>query len=300
MIAYNYKKKRIRTMQTKNQYEKKADERFKIEITPFDYDNPEHFHRAIEIAYILKNNYEVSVQNHAYTIKTNEIIIISSRMAHSAKEQDATAGFSLVIPYEYFSYFPKIQHTMTPCFLLRDVKYNREVLLPILKLFLEQEKNRSNRDMKIIYDAVLLGWTNLLFGKILNHYSLNFLTEEKKESGFTEQILFFIDNNYMKPDLSLQTIAEAFGYNPSYLSRIFKKYFFVPLNKYIRSVRIQKFINLHFMEAHVNILKLAMECGFSTASAFYRAFREETSTTPTTLSKSNEIMKKAENRIDLL
>ena len=287
-------------MQPKNQYEKKADERFKIEVTPFDYDNPEHFHRAIEIAYILKNNYEVNVQNQTYTLKTNEIIIISSRMAHTAKEQDATAGFSIVIPYEYFSYFPKIQHTMMPCFLLRDVKYNKEVLLPVLKLFLEQEKNRSNCEIKIIYDVVLLGWTNLLLGKILNHYNLNFLAEENKESGFTEQILFFIDNNYMKPDLSLQMVAEAFGYNPSYLSRTFKKYFFVPLNKYIRSVRIQKFVSLYFMTPHVNILKLAMECGFSTASAFYRAFREETSTTPTTLSKSNEITKKAGNRIDLL
>lgn len=275
-------------MQTKNQYEKKADECFKIEKVAFDYDNFEHFHRALELAYVLKNNYEVNVQNQTYTVKANEILIISSRMTHSAKVQNLTCAFSLIIPYEYFSYFPKIQHTTTPCFLLRNRKYNRELVLPILKLFLEQEGSRSNCDIKTDCDAILLGWTNLLFGKIFNYYSLDFFAEENRESGFTEQILFFIDNNYMKPDLSLQTIASAFGYNPSYLSRTFKKYFFVSLHEHIRSVRIKKFISLYFMAPNANVLKLAMQCGFSTASAFYRAFREETNTTPTLFKSSRD------------
>ncbi|MGN1052083.1 MAG: helix-turn-helix transcriptional regulator [Candidatus Scatosoma sp.] len=173
--------------------------------------------------------------------------------------------------------------------------------MPVLKLFLEQEKSRSNCDIKTVYDPVLLGWTNLLFGKIFNYYRVDFLAEENKESGFTEQVLFFIDNNYMKPDLSLQMVANTFGYNPSYLSRTFKKYFFVPLNKYIRSVRIQKFVSMYFMAPNANILKLAMDCGFSTASAFYRAFREETNTTPM-LFKSNNITKHTESasRSDML
>ena len=102
-------------MQTKNQYEKKADERFKIEKIAFDDDNFKHFYIAFELTYVLKYNYEVNVQNQTYTVKANEILIISSRMTHSAKVQNLTYAFSLVIPYEYFSYFTKIQHKTTTC-----------------------------------------------------------------------------------------------------------------------------------------------------------------------------------------
>lgn len=267
-------------MQQVSRYEKKVDENFKFEENFLDYDLPPHFHRALEVAYVLKNNYEVCVQNETYNVKANEILIISSRMTHSAKPQDSTKIISLILPYEYFSYFPKLQYTTIPCFILRNKKYNKEVLLPLLKLFFNQEGQYSNQDIKSAYDTVLLGWTNLLFGKSFNFYNLDFPIGESKELSFSEQILFFIDNNYMRHDLSLQTIAAAFGYNPSYLSRTFKKHFFVPLNKYIRSVRIRKFISLYFMAPDANILKLAMECGFSTSSAFYRAFHEETNSAP--------------------
>lgn len=263
-----------------SQYEKKVDENFKLEENFLDYDNPPHFHRAIEVSYVLKKNYEVCVQNKTYNVKANEILIISSRMTHSAKPQDSTKIISLILPYEYFSYFPKLQHTTIPCYILQDKNYNKQVLLPLLKLFLTQEGPYSNQDIKSAYDTVLLGWTNLLFGKSFNFYTLDFPIGESNELSFSEQILFFIDNNYMRHDLSLQTIADVFGYNPSYLSRTFKKYFFVPLNKYIRSVRIRKFISLYFMAPDANILKLAMQCGFSTSSAFYRAFHEETNCSP--------------------
>ena len=56
MVVYNYEKKGDSAMQTKRQYEKKADERFKIEKIAFDDNNFEHFHRALELAYVLKNN----------------------------------------------------------------------------------------------------------------------------------------------------------------------------------------------------------------------------------------------------
>lgn len=283
-------------MQRVSQYEKKVDENFKFEENFLDYNTPPHFHRAIEVSYVLKKNYEVCIQNETYNVKANEILIISSRMTHSAKPQNSTKIISLILPYEYFSYFPKLQHTTIPCFILRDKNYNKEVLLPLLKLFLKQEAS-SNKNMKSTYDTVLLGWTNLLFGKSFSFYRLDFPIGESKELSFSEQILFFIDNNYMKHDLSLQTIADVFGYNPSYLSRTFKKYFFVSLNKYIRSVRIQKFISLYFMAPDTNILKLAMQCGFSTSSAFYRAFHEETNSSPI---QFHELNKNHVNEVSIL
>ena len=93
-------------MQQVSRYEKKVDENFKFEENFLDYDLPPHFHRALEVAYVLKNNYEVCVQNETYNVKANEILIISSRMTHSAKPQDSTKIISLILPYEYFSYFP--------------------------------------------------------------------------------------------------------------------------------------------------------------------------------------------------
>lgn len=271
-------------MKQNRYYEKKADERFKVWEGPMNYDMPLHFHRNVEMQYSLNQTYDVTVQGERLSLKKDDILIVPSRKTHGAPMQEKVREISLLVPYDFFSYFPAFQHSSQSFFVLTDKTFNRKMILPILRTMLRTEgikaEESGDKENYEPSDTVALGWTNLLFGTLFSFYRLEFTGMSQSDSGFSEQILYFIDNNYMKPDLSLQTIAQTFGYNPSYLSRTFKKIFGVTLSGYIRSVRIQKFINIYPMQDNPNILSLALQCGFSAASAFYRAFFEETHTSP--------------------
>lgn len=269
-------------MQDNHYYEQKADSnRFAAGEYYIDYDSPYHFHRNIEMMYVRKKSYTVTVSEQTVHVKKDEIIVIPSYTSHGAETQAEVKCVLLLFPYNYLSLFPAFQTSSENPFILSDKKFNRTKILPILQLLLSSIETDGSRHPAL--DILMQSWTNLIFGTIFSFYNhkiqrQNLLKKDVQNADFSEQILSYIDKNYMQPDLTLETIAQTFRYNPSYLSRSFKQLFSVSISQYIRSVRIQKFIALYPMQKQTNILNLAMQCGFSSASAFYRAFTEQTNT----------------------
>lgn len=259
-------------------YEKATDELFRVEQNFLRYNIPAHFHKAIEFQYILKKNYKINIQGTPVTVKKNEILIIPSRIIHSAAIQEEVQTIMVLIPYDFFAYFPTFQRTTAPFFILNDINFNKRVL-PILRLLVRKFDDLEQANTSI-RDSLSIGWTNLIYAELFSHYRLSFMEKGKNAPDFFDQVLGFIDQHYMDPDLSLQSIAKYFKYNPSYISRSFKNGFSVPLNQHIRSVRIQKFISLYPLQENPNILNLALQCGFSSLAAFYRAFHAETNLAP--------------------
>lgn len=261
-------------------YEKKSDNLLKIENGYLDYELPSHFHKAVEMQLILENNYEISILNKLYIVEQGSLLIIPPYGEHKAKEQSNVKTILFIVPYDYFNYFPSFLRTSEPCLILSDANFNKSIIEPLLFELLRQYTLILNQSPKMQM-IISLGWTNLIFGQIFSFYRLTFSCKSKKpRENLSDQILDYIDANYSDPNLSVNTIASLFGYNPSYLSRLFSKTYSVPISKFINSTRIQKFINIYYNDPRPNILRLSMQCGFSSESTFYRAFFEFTNTTP--------------------
>lgn len=267
-------------MKNKPYYEKKAENNVKVEEGFLVYEIPPHFHRTVELQYILKENYCVTVRDETIQVKKDEILLISSQTVHSAVRQENVKTIMLLIPYDYFSYFPAFQNEANSFFIFNDKAFNRKVMLPILRLLVQNFDYRGQRGPLLHDRQICTGWVNMVFGNLLSFYPLFFDEKKPSQSTFYESILNYIDKNYGDSALSLQSIAKNFGYNSSYLSRAFKKGFSVSLSQHIRSVRVQKFLSLYPTQRDVNILNLAMSCGFSSLSAFYRAFHDTMNCAP--------------------
>lgn len=281
MLKYQYPHLRSASMEIKY-YEKMSDNNnIKINESSLNYHMPAHFHKAVELHYILENPYEIVIQDKTYVIEQNSILIIPPYMTHGAKMQKQARNLVAIIPYDYFTYFPFFLRTNTPFFCLSDKSFNRETILPILKLFLSQSlRNDINPNNKeILNTAVNFGWTNLIFGRLFSYYQLNFSFKETFDDSF-EKILDYIDSHYGETNLTLATLAPRFGYNPSYFSRLFKNTFSVSLKRYINQTRVRKFIDLFSTDTTQNILTLALNCGFNSQATFHRVFFEYTKTNP--------------------
>jgi AraC family transcriptional regulator len=99
-------------------------------------------------------------------------------------------------------------------------------------------------------------------------------------------ILTYIDNN-LSADLSLETIAKLAFYSPFHLHRLFKSITNETLNNYVTRKRIEKAASLLMHKKEVSVSELVLQFGFSSHSAFTRAFKKYYGQSPSDFRKSN-------------
>ena len=139
----------------------------------------------------------------------------------------------------------------------------REIITYNSKLYYEED----------MPPLVKKGYVNVIIGMLFARYpTLAIKTPANIE--IMVDILQYINSHY-KEQLTLQSVAEEFGYNKYYFSRIFNRYIGESLSNYINVVRVQNFMRLAREEENPQISRIAEECGFESMPTFYRAFEKQ-------------------------
>lgn len=89
----------------------------------------------------------------------------------------------------------------------------------------------------------------------------------------------FIRLNFDRP-ISACIIAEALGYNPDYLGRVYHKVFNCTITEAIHRRRIKTACK-HLLEGEMTVEQIATTCGFSNPDYFRRIFRRQMDMSPT-------------------
>jgi len=99
-----------------------------------------------------------------------------------------------------------------------------------------------------------------------------------------EQVLALMETEklYSQPDLTLQALAERLGISPHNLSEVLNTVFGQSFYDFVNGYRVREVQALLAdpNRAHLTILALAMEAGFSSKSTFNAAFKKHTGLTP--------------------
>ncbi len=96
--------------------------------------------------------------------------------------------------------------------------------------------------------------------------------------------LEYIDG-HLDEALRLEEIAYVFHFSPYYFHRMFTAVVGRPITAYMRERRLQKACTL-LAQTSDSILSIGMECGFDTAQAFCRAFKNQLGVPPTQYRKA--------------
>lgn len=99
----------------------------------------------------------------------------------------------------------------------------------------------------------------------------DYLPDKDPTNLYLDSIVKYIDNN-LQENLKIETIAEQFGYERSYLYRLFKKKFNVSIKKYINEKRILKARTL-VIETDKTFKEIAEEVGYKDYSTFLKQFK---------------------------
>ena len=124
---------------------------------------------------------------------------------------------------------------------------------------------------------------------------LNRQERDNQKGKLYQEIRAFVEENYWDGELSVNSMADHFGVQPTYLSRVFKELSGDKLSQYIHMVRL-----VHVKEMllkDVRLEDIAVECGFGSQRTFLRIFKQYEGVTPTQYKELEEKRRKEEQRL---
>lgn len=127
-----------------------------------------------------------------------------------------------------------------------------------------------------------IGSRNYLY-EIISYFSSQFeavmgsLGNSSRDSVM-DDILYYIDHNYQM-NLKLETIASLFGYNSSYLGKVFNRTVGESFNSYVDRIRINRAIEL-LREGSLKVYEIAERIGYSNVDYFHKKFKKYVGESP--------------------
>lgn len=93
-----------------------------------------------------------------------------------------------------------------------------------------------------------------------------------------DEIIYYMEHNYHK-DLKLKNIAEAFGYNSSYLGKAFTKKTKISFNDYLHEIRVEQAKRL-LEKGQLKVYEVSESVGYRNLDYFYTKFRKYVGMSP--------------------
>lgn len=222
---------------------------------------PYHFHRKVEIMYVLEGKKEIIAGGKEIELESDNIFIANSYCLHSYKKSSNSKQIIIVFPNRMLAHFYK-------CFsgdvLKSNVIEDKEVCRALKPLVL----SLANRDVNpLLYQAQI----DLLLGAIVETVGVEEGNATDRQS-FVERVLDYIDSHYAE-NISLDDMAEDFGYSKYYFSHIFNSVLGTSITDYISTIRLNKALEMLRREK-CTVAQAAYESGFSSIPTFYRALKK--------------------------
>lgn len=133
--------------------------------------------------------------------------------------------------------------------------------------------------------ACLRKMVECLITKILDSFSITGKGVVKEMPESLKKAVLYIHTYFQKP-ITLEDVAESAKYNSSYFSTVFHAEFGMTFSEYLSTLRIN-YAKQILISTDEGVEQIGKRCGFSSSSAFLRAFKRQEKMTPTDFRKIN-------------
>ena len=256
---------------------------FQFEGKDGNYVRGKHWHRSIEIFAVFEGRLTFYVNEEKRFLKKGEFILLNSNEVHSILSPEPNKTIVLQIPLKLFENY----YIEGSQFLL-FTHQKREQDGEIMRLLREMYEGVCQKEIGYEWN-VQSGFFKVLY-LLINFYRRQEIPKElvrnHKKMDKLSMITSYIRDNYKK-ELSLEMIAEVFGYSPSYLSRMFQKYAKTNYKAYLQSVRLE-YAFQEFVNTDHTVAEIAMNHGFPNSKAFSKEFKRKYGVLPSEYKKGQK------------
>lgn len=243
-----------------------------------------HWHSAIELLYIIENDFTVFVNSEKIHLNQGDILFIPGGDIHEFNDEPNTGtrifinfDISSLDSYRFMDSVKRVcdsVHVITAdeCEIYDAIKDQ------IDKIILERETD--NEISRLYYIARMIDILVLLCRTMPSSINAANLSEKKNIAGLEKinKSFEYIEKNYME-DIHLSDIAKSVGFSEYYFSRLFKEIIGKNFHQYLNEYRIKKVERLLDSKDY-SISEAAYAVGFSSISTFGRLFKQIKGCTP--------------------
>lgn len=226
-----------------------------------DHSYPSHYHANLEVLLVKSGEYSVTVNGVTQTVNESTFSITDSYDIHSYELLSEGEGIVVIIPYKYLLGFNAIKGEK------------------VLKSNFITDKTLANRLYNFAYEYLapgeelyVQGVINAFIGMLIP--SLSWQVGGKGKSVFAiKTILSYVYANY-QTDLTREKIANALGYNETYLSKVFKSFTGEKISSYINGLRYNYVVSKLKEGSQKTLTELIYEAGFQSRQTYFRAKKQ--------------------------
>lgn len=244
-----------------------------------NFNYPPHWHNAIELVYVIKNDFIVLVNSKRYKLKERDILYIPGGDIHEFCSEVPT-GIRIFINFELSSLnsYADMNRIYTQLRTVRLITTKEE----ILHSQLEEELQKMLKDQENcgfadeLYDtARVIDILVLLCRSAPSQVNMENLKNNSAKYIGLEKIsksIEFIEKNYTE-DIHLKDTSRAAGFSEYYFSRLFKEITEKSFHQYLNEFRVRK-AEILLTDSNYTISEAAYAVGFNSISTFDRFFHQ--------------------------
>lgn len=255
---------------------------FDIRFVTMNHNSPFHWHRELEILYILNGHATVHMEGQRHELCPLDAIVMDYSKIHEVLyEMPQTMGICIHVSRNLLrQYLPDTELLEIRCAsdALAEEKRDAyrslcECLSRLVVLYVNQKNTYRLRSTSLILEILAC---------LIEHFSepVTKQATEAKVSNMErlEQICTYVEHHYME-EISLQEAADELGLNREYFCRFFKQNTGTPFIRYVNQVRINH-IYQELLHSDEGIQEIMERHGFYNQKLFYRMFKERYECTP--------------------
>lgn len=174
--------------------------------------------------------------------------------AKKVKEIDPAIKIAFITGYDYFDYVLNALKIGVDDYILKPVSRDdvRELLIKLI------EKRRKEDELCKIKESV---------GKLTG-------LSETSDDSLKTMLVSIINHNIENPEFSLSELAAEAGYNPAYLSTLFKKSFGLNFRDYLLELRLER-AKILLLSTRLKSYEISQAIGMEDANYFSACFKRK-------------------------
>ncbi|MCQ2080650.1 MAG: AraC family transcriptional regulator [Lachnospiraceae bacterium] len=254
-----------------------------------------HTHDYYEFYFFIGGDVTMSIGNKHFNLTPGELVLIPPGVPHYAIINDENKyyqRFVFWISKEYCNQLIKTSQNYG--YIMQAATINKHYIFhfdtfqfnaiqaKIFGLIQEMQQDRFGKNAKL-----RLCVCDLILDLNRMAYEYEHPRKSSKDTSLYEKLVTYIDSHITDHDLSLESIAGNFYLNKYHISHAFKDSLGISLHQYIIKQRLDLFKD--YACNNDNLAEVAITCGFSDYSNFYKAFKKEYGISPTEYKKELDI-----------
>ena len=248
-----------------------------------NYFRDKHWHRSVEIFAVFEGALDFYLNNDDIPLSPGRFMLVNSNEIHSISSPEPNLTVVLQIPLKTFEdYFTGEQFIRFS----HDAREQDGELMEVIgRMYDTYREKACGYELK-----VKSFYYRLLYLLVTEYRELDVTPDMLKWNRRLNRlsaIVSYVKDNYTS-ELSLEALAEIFGYTPAYLSRMFQKYAGINYKAYLESIRVGEAYK-ELVNTDHTISQIALNNGFPNSKALAKAFRKKYGMLPSAYRKSKKL-----------